>query len=217
MLAGGTDGNEVLTGITGGLLFVLLAVLGVTIIRIGQLTWLHLFLGLLLIGPVVLKLASTGYRFARYYTHDPAYVAAGPPWLPLRLLAPVVVVSTVAVFATGLVLLAAGATSRDPWMLLHKVSFIVWIAATALHVVGHIPEMSRMLHIRHELATLPGIRSDLTGQGAEEALSTAVASGPGAAARWVVITASMLAGLVLAVALIPDFSAWTGAHALLAR
>ena len=61
-LGGGTDGNERLTAIVGALLLVLLAVLGVTIIRIGQLLWLHLFLGLLLIGPVALKLASTGYR-----------------------------------------------------------------------------------------------------------------------------------------------------------
>ena len=57
----------------GALLFVLLAVLGVTILRIGQLMWLHLFLGLLLIGPLALKLASTGYRFARYYTGQPSY------------------------------------------------------------------------------------------------------------------------------------------------
>ena len=73
LMAGGPDGNERLTAVTGVLLLVLLAVLGVTIVRIGQLTWLHLFLGLLLIGPVGLKMASTGYRFTRYYTHDPAY------------------------------------------------------------------------------------------------------------------------------------------------
>jgi hypothetical protein len=36
--------------------------LGITIVRIGQLIWLHLFLGLLLLGPVGAKLASTGYR-----------------------------------------------------------------------------------------------------------------------------------------------------------
>jgi len=73
LLAGGTEGNERLTVLTGLLLIVLLAVLGVTIIRIGQLLWLHLFLGLVLLGPVALKLGSTGYRFARYYTSDPAY------------------------------------------------------------------------------------------------------------------------------------------------
>jgi hypothetical protein len=74
---GGTDGNEQLTAITGAVLLIALAVLGVTIIRIGQLLWLHLFLGLLLIGPVALKLASTGYRFARYYLATAAYRLSG--------------------------------------------------------------------------------------------------------------------------------------------
>jgi len=62
LLGGGVDGNEWLTTATG---VVLLAVLGVTIVRIGQLIWLHLFLGLLLLGPVALKLGSAGYRFIR--------------------------------------------------------------------------------------------------------------------------------------------------------
>jgi hypothetical protein len=48
---GGPAGNEQLTSITGTILLVLLAAIGVTIVRIGQLLWLHLFLGLLLIGP----------------------------------------------------------------------------------------------------------------------------------------------------------------------
>ncbi|MEA2159320.1 MAG: hypothetical protein QOD66_1700, partial [Solirubrobacteraceae bacterium] len=58
--AAGTERNEQLTATVGVLLLVLLAVLGVTIVRIGQLIWLHLFLGLLLVGPVMLKVVSTG-------------------------------------------------------------------------------------------------------------------------------------------------------------
>jgi hypothetical protein len=57
---GGTDGNERLTSITGLVLIVLLLVIDVTILRIGQLISVHLFVGLLLIGPVGLKMASTG-------------------------------------------------------------------------------------------------------------------------------------------------------------
>ena len=47
-----------------------------------------MFIGLVLIGPVALKLASTGYRFARYYTGAPRYRAKARPscrcacWLP---------------------------------------------------------------------------------------------------------------------------------------
>jgi hypothetical protein len=209
LLGGGSDGNELLTTLTGMLLFVLLAVIGVTIVRIGQLSWLHLFVGLLLLGPVVLKLASTGYRFMRYYTHDRVYVAKGAPWTPLRLIAPIVALSTGAVFLTGLVLLVAGPADRRPWLLLHKASFIIWVAFTAFHVIGHMPEVGRVLRLRSEIVNLPGIRTDLEGREAE-ASETAVLSGPGSLGRWLAISGALVLGLIIAVALIPDFSAWTG-------
>ena len=142
------EGNERLTTLTGLLLIVLLAVLGVTIIRIGQLLWLHLFLGLVLIGPLALKLASTGYRFIRYYTLDAAYRRKGPPTPALRVLAPLVVLFTALVFATGVALLLLGPSSRDPLLLLHKITFFAWLAVTALHVLGHLPEILRVRHER---------------------------------------------------------------------
>ena len=52
----------------------------------------HMFLGMLLLGPVALKMGSTGYRFVRYYTGADAYRRKGPPAIELRLLAPFVVV-----------------------------------------------------------------------------------------------------------------------------
>ena len=141
-LRGGPDGNEQLTSITGVLLIILLAALGVTILRIGQLIWPHLFIGLLLIGPVALKMASTGYRFLRFYTHDRVYRQKGPPAPSLRLLAPGVVLTTVVVFVSGLVLLFVGPASRDTPLLIHKASFILWGGLTALHVLGHLPGLS---------------------------------------------------------------------------
>jgi hypothetical protein len=101
LTADGVDGNERLTVLTGVVLIVLTAAIGVTIIWIGQLMWLHLFLGLALIGPVALKLASTGYRFVRYYTYDPAYRRKGPPIPALRVLAPLVVFLTAVLLGTG--------------------------------------------------------------------------------------------------------------------
>ncbi len=98
LVGGGPEGNEQLTGRNGALLIVLLAVIGVTILRIRQLISVHLFVGLVLLGPVAIKLASTGYRFARFYTRDLVYRAKGPPDLVMRLSAPIVVVSTVVVF-----------------------------------------------------------------------------------------------------------------------
>jgi hypothetical protein len=143
LLAGGTDGNERLTVATGVLLIVLLAPLGVTIVFIGRLLWWHLFLGLVLIGPVALKLASTGYRFARYYAAEPRYRGKGPPPPVLRTLGPVLVGLTTIVFATGIVLLVLGPSSRGTVLLIHKVSFICWAVVTAIHIAGHLPELAR--------------------------------------------------------------------------
>jgi hypothetical protein len=186
---GGTDGNERLTASTGVLLIALLAVIGITILRIGQLISVHLFVGLLLVGPVALKLASTGYRFARYYAGNRSYRRKGPPMLVLRAIAPAVVVSTVAVFATGIVLMFEGPAHRDPWLLLHKASFIVWIAFTALHVLGHLPGLGRSLRAGarpHDLSTVQG-----------------------RAGRSIALVGALVGGLVLALVLIPDFGLWT--------
>jgi hypothetical protein len=191
LLAGGVDGNEWLTTATGIVLLVLLAVLGLTILQIRQLIWLHLFLGLLLMGPVTLKMASTGWRFVRYYVHSPRYMERGPPLLPLRLIAPVVVLTTALVFASGIVLLALGPRDRGPWVSVHKVSFILWIGITALHVLGHLPRVGGLL----------GIGPD--------AEVRDLASGDGAAGRWIALIGAVVAGAVLAVVLIPHFGIWT--------
>ena len=67
---GGAEGNERLTAMTGALLLVLLAAEGITIVSVRQLLSWHFFLGMLLVGPVLLKLGSTSYRFVRYYTRS---------------------------------------------------------------------------------------------------------------------------------------------------
>lgn len=135
--AGGPAGNERLTGMVAAVLLALLAVEGVTILLLGELFSVHQFIGLLLLGPVLLKLASTGYRFVRYYAGDEAYRAKGPPILLLRLIAPVVVISTVVVFGTGVALALKGPPG-GLLTTLHKGSFIVWLATTGVHVLAHL-------------------------------------------------------------------------------
>jgi hypothetical protein len=129
---------------TGIVLFVLLAAEGVTILGLPRLLPQHFFVGLLLIPPVALKMASTGYRFVCYYTGDPAYRRAGPPPMLLRLVAPVVVASTVVVFVTGLELWLFGDRFGSDWLEAHKLSFLVWFAATAMHVLGYIERAPRL-------------------------------------------------------------------------
>src|SRR6516164_9842140 len=153
LFAGGTSGNEQLTAATGALLLVGLAALGVTILRIRPLLGAHMFIGLLLVPPVLLKMASTGYRFVRYYTGSPPYRREGPPATALRVLAPAVVLSTVVVFATGVALLLLGPSSRGSLLAIHKESFLVWLGLTAIHVLGHLLELPRALKTDDEHGT----------------------------------------------------------------
>jgi len=136
----GVAGNARLTGALAAALLVLLAAEGVTIPFIGSLLGPHIFIGMLLLPPVALKLASTGYRFARYYTGSPPYVQKGPPHPALRLLAPGVVLTTVALFGTGVALLLAGPPSNT-LIFAHKASFIAWVALMTVHVLGHLLEL----------------------------------------------------------------------------
>jgi hypothetical protein len=195
-VGGGTDGNELLTSLIGAVLIVLLAVLGITILRIHQLIWLHLFLGLVLLGPIAMKMASTGYRFVRYYTQNPAYRSKGAPEPLMRLTAPIVVASTLVVFATGILLLIVGPSGRGQYLFLHRASFVVWLAVTAVHVLGHLVDLRGSLLPTHGSGVFSG-------------------SSPGAAGRWLALAGALVGGVVLAIALIPQFAPWTAHAALL--
>ena len=196
MFGGGIDGNEQLTAMTGVILLVLLAALGVTILRIGQLIWLHLFLGFLLLGPVLLKIGSTGYRFMRYYTRQASYLAKGPPMIALRAMGPFVVLTTAAVFVSGVWLMFVGPAHRSTLLLIHKVSFIVWIVFMALHVLAHLPALG---------GSLQAVRL-----GAKERPGASLSSaGNGSAARWIALAGAIVGGAVIAIVLIPHFGAWT--------
>jgi hypothetical protein len=135
-LFGGAQGNASLTSLAGALLVVLLAVEGSTIPFLGALLSVHVFVGMLLLGPVALKLGTTGYRFARYYLQEPEYVRFGPP-IPLMrfIVAPILVVSTLSLFGTGVALLAV--PHRGTVLALHQASFLVWVGATAIHVLAY--------------------------------------------------------------------------------
>ena len=181
---GGTRGNELLTSATAVVLTGLLVAEAVTIPWIGGLLTEHMFIGLLLIGPVALKLASTGYRFVRYYAGAARYRAKGPPPLALRAFAPVLVATTVLIFATGVALLVLGHKS-DLLLELHKVAFIVWAAFFGLHFLWHLP------HVWSALAAAARPRRPA-----------------GATLRGMAVTASLGAGAVLAVALLSLIEGW---------
>ncbi len=191
----GVAGNARLTGGAAVALLALLAAEGATIPFIGQLVGPHVFIGMLLIPPILLKLGSTGYRFARYYAGSPPYRRKGPPALALRVLAPGVVFITLALFATGVALAIVGPDGAGAGSLkfLHKASFILWFGLMTIHVLGHLLELPSL--------AMPDWRRH---GGREAALA-------GSGLRIALLGASLLAGLALALATLSLIGPWVGA------
>jgi hypothetical protein len=181
---------------TGAVLLVLLAVEGFTILRVGRLLTLHVFLGMLLLGPVALKGGSVIYRFARYYAGSAPYRRKGPPALLLRLLGPVVVLLTAGVFGSGVMLAVVG-PGKGPWLLLHKASFILWFCAMAIHVLAYVPRLPRLLAAEARGTSLPqGVTSGQASAGRHARRAVEVLGGRGT--RLALLIASLVAGLVIA-------------------
>ena len=187
----GAAGNARLTAANSAVLLVLLAAEGVTILRVRQLLSPHVFIGVMLIPPVLVKVASTTWRFARYYARSPAYRRKGPPPVLLRLLGPVVVILTLVLLFSGVgPLLVSG-----PWLALllkvHKASFVLWFGAMTVHVLGHVAEVVRLA----PRDWLRRSRREVTGAGTRQ---------------WL-IAASLVAGVMLGFLLLSQVGHWLSA------
>ncbi len=135
------EGNERLTAMVAVLLLLLLFLVGLTVPIANAQTRLHVFLGVLVIPPVLLKIGSTVWRFLRYYSGNISYRRKGPPILLLRLLGPVLVVLTLIMLFSGVGLVIWAPTSmRASLAQIHRLSFILWFAAMTLHVLGHLKD-----------------------------------------------------------------------------
>ena len=144
---GGSDGNEQLTAVVATLLLVLLAIEGATLLDLRSLLTVHAFVGMLLVPVVALKLGSTGWRLLRYYLGAEDYVRRGPPHPFLRVVvAPIAVVSTIVLFATGVALLALDRTGGIVAGL-HKASFVVWFGAVGVHVLVRLARLPVLLRL----------------------------------------------------------------------
>ena len=117
----------------------------VTLLDVTGLIGWHVGLGIVLTALALLKTASTGWRIVRYYAGSATYGAAGPPPLILRLLGPLVVVSTLGVLGSGIALIAIGrSASERSWfsvlgqqvgaLTLHQIFFILFAVFVGLHV-----------------------------------------------------------------------------------
>lgn len=186
----GVTGNTRLTSATGLLLVVLLAVEGVTILSVRQMITLHIFVGVMLLGPVLLKSGSTFYRFVRYYSGSPAYQRKGPPAPVHRVLGPVIVLSTLALLGTGLALIFLDTQGSGSLLTAHQISFWVWVVVIAVHLLGHLWEAAS--------SAWSEIRYSLAGRAA-------------ARRRWrfIAIAVALVLGVGAATALIPTATSWT--------
>ncbi len=184
----GVEANGRLTAMLGALLLVLLAVEGISILRITTLLTLHVVVGMVLVPVVLLKIGSTTWRFAKYYLGSPAYRRKGPPPAALRLLGPFVVVSTIAVVGSGIALLLAPSSLRTGLLLVHKVTFVLWFAAMIIHVLGHLLDVAHLAPRDFYRRT----RRQIRGAGLRE---------------WAIVTAVGI-GIVLAVAVAPKVGPW---------
>jgi hypothetical protein len=168
------ESNARLTGATAVVLLILFAVEGATLFGVRAHLDLHVFVGMLLIPPVLLKIGSTTWRFARYYTGSPPYRRKGPPQVILRMLGPLLVLLTAILLASGVALILTPHGLGDRLPLIHKASFILWFAAMTVHVLGHIVETAKLAPLDLGRRT----RSQVAGASARQwSLLTALATG----------------------------------------
>lgn len=186
----GVEANERLTGSTALVLLALLAIEGITVARVHSLLSVHVFVGMLLIPPIVVKISSTTWRFAQYYLGSPEYRHKGPPPTALRATGPFVVLLTVTLFASGVLLLLGPVAWRGRLLQLHQASFIAWFILMTVHVLGHLGDLARLSTkdwARRTRGLVPGSR-----------------------ARRLLITLSLLAGLALALLTLSHVGPWVG-------
>jgi hypothetical protein len=184
----GVEGNSRLTAGTAAVLFVLLAIEGFTVLSVNGMLTLHAFIGMVLVPVALVKIGSTTYRFVRYYRADEAYVRRGPPHPILRVLGPLVTLTTIALLATGIILIVGGRAHENPWRDLHRLSFIAWFGVMTVHVLGHVIE---------------------TVQVAPRDWVRATARWPrGAAIRRITLVGTLVAGVALGIVIQPKVTDW---------
>ncbi len=182
-------GNERLTAAVGLLLLAPILVEVATIL-LGVHTFMsvHVFVGLALIPPVLLKLGSTTWRFARYYTRSRPYVALGPPQIVMRLLAPLFVAATVVLFGSGVAMGLVHGQALDWARRLHGPASVIWLVLLGLHVLVYFTRAVRRT--------------------AEDAVSDERSRARGAGVRALALAAAIVSGVVIAAAAVPAQHRW---------
>lgn len=181
-------GNERLTTLAGAVLLVLIVAELVTTAAIHALLSAHVVVGVLLAGPLVVKLGSTSYRFLRYYAGASAFVRKGPPRLALRMLAPLLVATTLVLIGSGIGLLVTGPDQPGPLLAAHNISALLWLPMLAIHTVAYVWRVPRSL--------------------ADDWSTPATEPAPGRGLRLGVNLSMLLFGALAAVFVLPSAASW---------
>jgi hypothetical protein len=207
-------------------LLVLFAVEGVTLLAMHQLLSVHIVVGTLLVPPVLLKTVTTGWRAARYYLGSRVYVEAGPPPLVLRVLGPLVVLTTVGALASGLLLILVGPEGKRPvvaplgfgisLVTVHQGWVVAWLVVTAVHVLGRVVPALRVVSSgRVALTAVPDVAQRLRGTAAPSAEHRPEADGghpthvPGRGLRVAAVVLALAIGAGASVVVLRAASDWT--------
>ena len=98
---------------------------------------------------------------------------------------------TVLVFASGIVLLLVPLSLRDSMFFVHKASFVLWFGAMTIHVLGHLVDTGRLAPADLITRTRRQVR--------------------GAGPRALVQVTCVVAGILLAMAMVPTIAPWLAA------
>lgn len=187
----GVVGNERLIALTGVVVLLLAMVELATVPTLRALLPVHIFVGVLLAGPVLAKIGSTGWRFIRYYTRSPQYRQKGPPAPLLRLLAPVLVISSLTLIGSGITMAIVG-PGLDLLVRVHVVSFVAWIGTLAIHVIAYARRVPAL------------VTADWRPPGSTPRSDPV----PGHGLRLALNVAALIAGIIGAVLLLPASAPW---------
>ncbi|WAH44945.1 hypothetical protein NZD89_28285 (plasmid) [Alicyclobacillus fastidiosus] len=184
--------NERMTAFAGAILFVLIVIELFITANLHALISVHIFVGVLLSGPLIVKMCSTGYRFFRFYTRSAVFVQKGPPNIWLRLLAPFLVIITVLVFISGFGLAVVGPTHTGLFFKIHAVSVTLWLPLIAVHIYAHIRKVPRQ--IANDWSKKSEFRV------------------PGRASRIGINSSALVVGFIAAIVMIPVSTPWRKWH-----
>lgn len=175
------EANARLTGTAGIVILILLVAELVTVVLgAASVLSLHVAIGLILVPPVLVKLASTTWRMVNYYLRAAAYKHRGPPPPLARVLGPILSLAIVLVLASGGALILGPSSLHRTALQVHKVTFYLTLLLILPHLAMHLTKAVRL-----------AARDWVSRRGAAVLMR----------ARWTAIAGSVAIGAVLALTL----------------